>query len=124
MTYREFYQTVIGMNGMSNEMVEFAKNAISTLDRKNSNRKSGNSKSGKEMAVWRDKMIALLTEKGDMTAKQIAKALTTDEIEVSTQKVSAIAKSFPPDTLNVYQAKDEKKNKVNFYSLNFTSDSE
>lgn len=124
MTYREFYTAVINMNGMSTEMVEFAQSAIATLNRKNSNRKNGNSKSAKEMAVWRDKLVALLTANGDMTAKQIAKALTTDEVEVSTQKVSAIVKSFPTDTLNVYQARDEKKNKVNFYSLNFTSDSE
>ena len=124
MTYREFYNAVINMNGMDNEMIEFAKGAIATLDRKNSNRKNGNAKTAKEMAVWRDKVVDLLTANGDMTAKQIAKVLTTDEIEVSTQKVSAIIKSFDPDTIKVYKAKDEKKNTVNFYGLNPTSDTE
>jgi hypothetical protein len=122
MTYREFYTTIINMNGMDSAMVEFAKSAIDTLDRKNSNRKSGNTKTAKEMAVWREKFIELLTINGDMTAKQIAKALTTDEVEVSTQKVSAIAKSFENNEISVYQAKDEKKNKVNFYKLSENTD--
>lgn len=122
MTYREFYTAVINMDNMNTEMIEFAKGAIDTLDRKNSNRKNGNTKTAKEMAVWRDKVVDLLTANGDMTAKQIAKALTTDEVEVSTQKVSAIIKSFNPDTIKVYKAKDEKKNTVNFYGLNPTSD--
>ena len=122
MTYREFYTTVINMNGMDSAMVEFAKSAIATLDRKNSNRKSGNTKTAKEMAAWREKFIELLTTNGDMTAKQIAKALTTDEVEVSTQKVSAIAKSFKNNEISVYQAKDEKKNKVNFHKLSENTD--
>lgn len=120
MTYREFYNAVINMDNMDTEMVEFAKGAIATLDRKNSNRKNGNTKTAKEMAVWRDKVVDLLTANGDMTAKQIAKALTTDEVEVSTQKVGAIIKSFNPDIIKVYKAKDEKKNTVNFYGLNPT----
>lgn len=124
MTYREFYTAIINMNNMSDEMIEFAKGAIATLDRKNSNRKSGNTKTAKEMTVWRDKVVDLLTANGDMTAKQIAKALTTDEVEVSTQKVSAIIKSFDLDTIKVYKAKDEKKNTVNFYGLNPTSDTD
>lgn len=120
MTYREFYNAVINMDNTNTEMVEFAKGAIATLDRKNSNRKNGNTKTAKEMAVWRDKVVDLLTANGDMTAKQIAKALTTDEVEVSTQKVGAIIKSFNPDIIKVYKAKDEKKNTVNFYGLNPT----
>ncbi len=124
MTYREFYTAIINMNNMSDEMVEFAKGAIATLDRKNSNRKNGNTKTAKEMAVWRDKLVDLLTANGDMTAKQIAKKLTTDEVEVTTQKVSAIVKSFDPDVIKVYKAKDEKKNTVNFYGLNPTSDTD
>lgn len=122
MTYREFYTAVINMDGMDSAMVEFARSAIATLNRKNSNRKNGNTKTAKEMAVWREKFIELLTANGDMTAKQLAKALTTDEIEVSTQKVSAIAKSFENNEISVYQAKDEKKNKVNFYKLSENSD--
>lgn len=124
MTYREFYTAIINMNDMNDEMVEFAKGAIATLDRKNSNRKNGNTKTAKEMAVWRDKLVDLLTANGDMTAKQIAKKLTTDEVEVTTQKVSAIVKSFDPDVIKVYKAKDEKKNTVNFYGLNPTSDTD
>ena len=124
MTYREFYTAIINMNNMNDEMIEFAKGAIATLDRKNSNRKNGNTKTAKEMAVWRDKLVDLLTANGDMTAKQIAKKLTTDEVEVTTQKVSAIVKSFDPDVIKVYKAKDEKKNTVNFYGLNPTSDTD
>lgn len=122
MTYREFYTAVINMNGMNTEMVEFAKSAIATLDRKNANRKGDNSKTAKAMSEWRDKMTAVLTEGGAMTAKQIAKKLTTDEVEVTTQKVSAIAKSYPDGVLTVYEDKDEKKNKVKFYKLTETDE--
>jgi hypothetical protein len=126
MTYREFYTAIINFEGMTPEMVEFAKGAIDTLDRKNSNRKSGNTKTAKAMAEWRDKMTAVLTEGGAMTAKQIAKELSKDlpegADEVSTQKVTAIAKSYPDGVLTVYEDKDTKKNKVKFYKLTEISD--
>ncbi len=122
MTYRSFYETVINFEGMTPEMVEFAKGAIATLDRKNANRKGDNSKTAKAMAEWRDKMTAVLTEGGAMTAKQIAKKLTTEDVEVTTQKVTAIAKSYPDGILTVYEDKDEKKNKVKFYKLTEISD--
>lgn len=122
MTYRKFYKTVIATEGMTAEMIEFAKSAIATLDRKNENRKGDNSKTAKAMAEWRDKMTAVLTEGGAMTAKQIAKKLTTDEVEVTTQKVTAIAKSYADGVLTVYEDKDEKKNRVKFYKLTETDE--
>ncbi len=123
MTYREFYTTVINFEGMTPEMVEFAKGAIATLDRKNASRTG---KKSDNNAVWRDRLVDLLTANGDMTAKAIAKAFTDmgygdDEDGVSTQKVNAIVKSFTTDTIKVYKAKDSKKNMVNFYGLNDTS---
>lgn len=118
MTYRKFYENVIATEGMSTKMVDFAKSAIDALDRKNANRKSATSKTAKAMAEWREKFVAVLTGADTpMTAKKIAKALTTDENEVSTQKVTAIANSFAEGELIIAYGKDEKKNKVKVYSL-------
>lgn len=122
MTYRKFYTAVKNIEGIDPTLVEFADKAIKALDKKNENRKGDNSKTAKAMAEWRNKMTALLTENGAMTAKQIAKALTTDEIEVTTQKVTAIAKSYADGVLTVYEDKDEKKNKVKFYKLTETDE--
>ena len=119
MTYRKFYENVIATEGMSTEMVDFAKSAIDALDRKNANRKSATSKTAKAMAEWREKFVAVLAgaEGTPMTAKEIAKALTIDEDEISTQKVTAIAKSFAEGEIVIADGKDAKKNKVKVYSL-------
>ena len=120
MTYRKFYETVIATEGMSTEMVDFAKSAIDALDRKNANRKSATSKTAKAMAEWRERFVAVLNgaEGTPMTAKEIAKALTIiGDDEVSTQKVTAIAKSFAEGEIVIADGKDAKKNKVKVYSL-------
>lgn len=119
MTYRKFYENVIATEGMSTEMVDFAKSAIDALDRKNANRKSATSKTAKAMAEWREKFVAVLdgAEGTPLTAKEIAKALTIGDDEVSTQKVTAIAKSFAEGEIVIADGKDAKKNKVKVYSL-------
>lgn len=101
----------------TDEAIEFAKSRIKALDIANNNRKNGSSKTAKAMEEWRTKVNAFLPTAPDtgMTAKQIAKALTTDEEEVSTQKVTAIMKTYENDTVETYEDKDEKKNKVKFY---------
>lgn len=119
MTYREFYNKVKAIEGIDTSMVEFADKAIEALDKKNKNRTGKDSKTAKAMAEWRDKVRVLLpvAPAEGVTAKTLAKALTTDKVEVTTQKITAIVKSFDEGAVDVYEAKDEKKNKVKFYRL-------
>lgn len=117
MTYREFYTAVKELPNVSTELAEFADKAIVALNNKNEKRKTGESKTAKANAVYREKVVALLTENGAMTAKQIAKALTTPDEEISTQKVGGIIRSFDEGVIVVADGKDEKKNRVKVYSL-------
>lgn len=120
MTYREFYTAIAAMEGMDEAMVEFATNAIATLDRKNANRKSGTSKTAKAMAELREKVKEILAD-GAKPAKVIAGLLTDmgygDEDGVSIQKVGAIVRSFAEGEILTTKGKDAKGNRVNFYQL-------
>lgn len=118
MTQREFFNAVKAIENIDPALVEYADKALTALDNKNAKRSAnGSSKTAKAMEEWRTKVNAFLPTAPDtgMTAKQIAKALTTDEEEVSTQKVTAIMKTYENDTVETYEDKDEKKNKVKFY---------
>lgn len=118
MTQREFFNAVKAIENIDPALVEYADKALTALDNKNAKRSAnGSSKTAKAMEEWRTKVNAFLPTAPDtgLTAKQIAKALTTDEEEVSTQKVTAIMKTYENDTVETYEDKDEKKNKVKFY---------
>lgn len=129
MTYREFYTAIAAMDGMDEAMVEFATNAIAALDRKNANRKTGTSKTAKENAALREKVRTILATEAK-PAKVIAKELEAMaaaegiEKEFSTQKVSAIIRSFDEGEIVVTKGKDAKGNTVNFYGLRAEGESE
>lgn len=129
MTYREFYNTIATMDGMDEAMVEFATKAIAALDRKNANRKTGTSKTAKENAALREKVRTILATEAK-PAKAIAKELEAmaaaegTEKEFSTQKVSAIIRSFDEGEIVVTKGKDAKGNTVNFYGLGAEGENE
>ena len=86
MTYREFYNNVKAIDGISTEMVEFADKAIKAIDQKNANRKNGNSKSAQEAQAERKLILDAIADGQTYTAKQVA-----DICEFkSTQKASGI----------------------------------
>lgn len=120
MTYREFYTTIIDCGNMPEEIIEFAKNAITKLDNKNAARKGADSKTAKAMAELREKVKEILAS-GAKPAKVIAKLLTDmgygDEDGVSIQKVGAIVRSFAEGEIVTTKGKDAKGNRVNFYQL-------
>lgn len=116
MTYREFYNEVIAVATDRADLVEFAEKAIATLDKKNDNRKSGNSKSAVANAENRAKVIAVMTDPNKIyTAKEIAEACG-----FSTQRASGILGQLVKAnevTASDYSPTGKKKDTVKGYSL-------
>jgi methylphosphotriester-DNA--protein-cysteine methyltransferase len=87
MTNREFYTAVINGDVYDNEeLITFAKDAIAKLDARNAKRASTPSKTQKENAPLIEKIASLLTPEPKL-ASELAK-----EMEISTQKASALVK--------------------------------
>lgn len=85
MTNREFYTAIVNSD-LNDEMKAFATDAIAKLDARNAKRASTLSKTQKENAPLIEKIASLLTSEPKL-ASELAK-----EMEISTQKASALVK--------------------------------
>ena len=85
MTNREFYTAIVNSD-LSDEMKAFASEAIEKLDARNAKRANTLSKTQKENAPLIEKIATLLTSEPKL-ASELAK-----EMEISTQKASALVK--------------------------------
>jgi Fic family protein len=112
MTNREFYKAVIGSE-VNEELKAFAQAEIDKLDKKNEKRKNTQTKTQKENEGIKNSIVALLEEKGSMVASVIA-----TELEISTQKASALCKQLVEEKeLVVADIKVKNKGTLKQYSL-------
>lgn len=130
MTQREFFEVVLNgsakvsyKNGDSTvfktidindpDIKEYAKSAIDKLNAKNEKRKTEGSKTAKENISVKEDIMKIFEENPQtvFTAKNIA-----DKMGISTQKSSALLRQLT-DKIDVFDVKDEKKNKVKGYQL-------
>lgn len=117
MTNREFYKAVIGSE-VNEELKAFAQAEIDKLDKKNEKRKNTQTKTQKENEGIKDKIVALIEEKGSMVASVIA-----TELNISTQKASALCKQLVEEKeLVVSDIKVKNKGTLKQYSLAPTED--
>ena len=85
MTNREFFTAIVNSD-LNDEMKAFATEAIAKLDARNAKRANTLSKTQKENAPLIEKIASLLTSEPKL-ASELAK-----EMEISTQKASALVK--------------------------------
>ena len=130
MTQREFFEVILNgsakvsyKNGNDTvfktvdvndpDIKEYAKSAIEKLNAKNEKRKSEGSKTAKANVAVKEDIMKIFEENPQtvFTAKNIA-----DKMDISTQKSSALLRQLT-DKIDVFEVKDEKKNKVKGYQL-------
>lgn len=130
MTQREFFEVVLNgsakvsyKNGDSTvfktvdvndpDIKEYAKSAIDKLNAKNEKRKTEGSKTAKANVAVKEDIMKIFEENPQtvFTAKNIA-----DKMDISTQKSSALLRQLT-DRIDVFEVKDEKKNRVKGYQL-------
>lgn len=130
MTQREFFEVVLNgsakvsyKNGDSTvfktvdvndpDIKEYAKSAIDKLNAKNEKGKTEGSKTAKANVAVKEDIMKIFEENPQtvFTAKNIA-----DKMDISTQKSSALLRQLT-DKIDVFEVKDEKKNKVKGYQL-------
>ena len=86
MTNREFYTAIVNGNEITDEIIAKAHEEIAKLDARNAKRANSLSKTQKENAPLIAKIATLLTSEPKL-ASELAK-----EMEISTQKASALVK--------------------------------
>ena len=112
MTNREFYKAFIGSE-VNEELKAFAQAEIDKLDKKNEKRKNTQTKTQKENEGIKNSIVALLEEKGSMVASVIA-----TELEISTQKASALCKQLVEEKeLVVSDIKVKNKGTLKQYAI-------
>ena len=106
-TKREFYNEIMAIEGVSDEIKDFCKAEIALLDKKNANRKP--TKAQEQNEVYKAEIIEVLKASGSaLTASEIRKAsdMLTNAGEV--QKISALVKQLV-DAEVVVKTVDGKK---------------
>ena len=106
-TKRDFYNEIMAVEGISEEIKDFCKAEIALLDKKNANRKPSKEQQANE--GYKTEIIRVLKANGSaLTASEIRKAsdMLTDAGEV--QKVSALLKQLV-DSGEVIKTPDGKK---------------
>lgn len=106
-TKRMFYNEIMAVEGISEEIKDFCKAEIALLDKKNANRKP--TKVQEQNEVYKAEILEVLKASGSaLTASEIRKASTmlTDAGEV--QKISALVKQLI-DSGEVVKTTDGKK---------------
>ena len=117
MTNREFYKAIIGSE-VNEELKAFAQAEIDKLDKKNEKRKNTQTKTQKENEGIKNSIVTLLEEKGSMVASVIA-----TELEISTQKASALCKQLVEEKeLVVSDIKVKNKGTLKQYAIAPTED--
>ena len=92
MTYREFYNAVVNAN-VSVELTDFANKAIEALDRKNENRKTGNSKTAQTAKANKDAVLNAMEQGKGYTAKEIAVACGFENTQQATGILTQLVKA-------------------------------
>jgi len=117
MTNREFFEAIVTLNP-SDELTQFAVDAITKLDHRNELRKGQESKSKRENASVKDSIVALVSacEEG-IIAVDIAKALSTEESPISPNKVTALCTALVKDGILTAEKVKVGKSKVNQYKV-------
>ena len=114
MTNRDFYTAVINAN-VSAELTDFAKSAIEKLDHKNENRKAKGTPTQRANTELKTQILDFMYENVNRvyTAKELA-----DNFGVVTQKISPLMKQIADTgTIDIFEVKDSKKNKVKGYKV-------
>lgn len=109
----------------TDELAAVAKSLIDKLDKKNENRKNATSPKQKKNEDFKTEIYDYMAENPNraFTAKELAEKYTTPEVEITTQKISALmAQLVKTGTVTVFKAKDSKKNTVNWYQVTRTDD--
>ena len=87
MTEREFLNKVLGIEGISKELSDYATEGIAKLDARNDKRKNTQTKAQKENEGIMTSILEYLTANGSKVSSEIGTALG-----ISTQKASALCK--------------------------------
>ena len=109
----------------TDELAAVAQSLIDKLDKKNDNRKNATSPKQKANEDFKTEIFNYMNENPNraFTAKELAEKYTTPEVEITTQKISALmAQLVKTGTVTVFKAKDSKKNTVNWYQVTRTDD--
>lgn len=120
MTYRDFYTAVVAAN-VSDELTEFATNALAKLDEKNAKKRESTSPKQAANEEIKTKILETLAAEPERVffAKELA-----DTFETNTQHISALLKQLV-DTGKVIKhekVKDTKKNYVRGYQFAATDE--
>lgn len=116
MTQREFFTKAIEIfeSTENAEMVEFAKERISALDKRNENRSNKQTKTQIENDVIKSKILELYESGNEVfVASQVG-----EKLEISTNKASALLRQLAlADKLSVCEVKVKGKGKVKGYLM-------
>lgn len=116
MTNREFFTAIASNTTLSAELIEFAKEAINKLDKRNASRSSKPSKTALANAPIKASIVEYVTTHANALASEVAEAC-----EISTQKASNLCRQLVEDnTFTVCEVKVPKKGKLKAYSLAIT----
>ena len=107
MTKREMFEAIVNGN-VTEEIVAMAKAEIEKMDARNAKRRETPSKTAKENAPLKEKILEILTEV-PMTAKEVG-----EKMGLSTAKASALLSQM--DGLNVTEVKVKGSRKVKGYA--------
>lgn len=114
MTNREFLTSIVGIEGINEEIKTFAEQSLAKLDERNSKRRTTLSPTQKENEEIKAKILDFLTVNEKKSASEVAIALELS----STSKASALLRQLVDS--NKVVATDEKvkgKGKHKVYSL-------
>lgn len=118
MTMRKYHEAVAAIPNAPADVVAKAKAELAKLDAANAKRQSKPSKTAIANAPIKAAIVELLTAKGAMVASAIGIELTTDEVEVSTSKASALCRQLVDEgVLSVAEVKVKGKGSVKQYSI-------
>jgi len=118
MTMRKYHEAVLAIPNVPSDVADKARAEIAKLDATNARRHSKPSKTAMANAPIKEAIVELLNENGAMVASAIAVALSTDEAQISTSKVSALCRQLVEDEeLSVADVKVKGKGTVKQYSI-------
>lgn len=117
MTERDFLNKVLAIEGIADELREYAEGSIAKLDARNDKRKNTQTKAQKENEVTMTAIVELLAN-GAMVASDIGKAL-----DISTQKASSLCRLLATaGKVTATEVKVKGKGAVKQYALAETAE--
>jgi predicted HTH transcriptional regulator len=113
MTERDFFNRIIALDNVPDELKQYAIDGIEKLNEKNAKRKNTETKAQKENKILMGQVLETIEANGSMVASEVASVL-----EVSTQKASALCVLLVKEgKLKVTDKKVKNKGAVKCYSL-------